>query len=129
MQSHSFAPAKEVSRDAPKKLSGLPLLGEKEKRTEQYCLNSRFLYAALTGNLEEGRKLLSMGASVNAKNSSGITALMDCTLAGHMEFAKFLLENGIDKNARDMDGHTARAYVFCGHIEMRQFLIKHGVES
>jgi len=129
MQTHSSSPAIDASRVAPKKLSGLPLLGEKERRTEQYCLNSRFLYAALKGNLEEGRKLIEMGADINAKNSSGITALMDCTLAGHMEFAKFLLENGIDKNARDMDGHTARAYVFCGHIEMRQFLIGHGVES
>lgn len=120
---------KEVARDSPKKLQGLPALSEKAKRQLQYELNAHFLYASIKGDLTEVRRLLEMGADVNAKNSSGINALMDCALCGHKELAKFLLEKGIERNARDMDGHTALVYSLCGHPEMRDFLLENGVVS
>ncbi len=48
-------------------------------------LNSNFLSAVSNGDLSEARRLVSQGASVNAANSSGDTALMEIASGGHTD--------------------------------------------
>src|SRR5208283_1772910 len=51
--------------------------------------------------------LLDKGADVNAKDSSGGTALMDACTNGHKEIVELLLARGANVNTKDIGGETA----------------------
>lgn len=60
---------------------------------------------AAKGNISRLQELLSAGADVNAKDSSGVTALMEAVHAGQVEAVKFLISRGADVNTTaDRDG-------------------------
>ena len=63
------------------------------------------MYAALYGNVESCKLLLSEGAAVNARNTAGGTALMYAV--DDVAKAKLLLERGADPNLRSGEGRTA----------------------
>lgn len=50
--------------------------------------------AAMSGNLEELKKLISDGADVNAKNDDGKTALIYAAMYGHMDCVELLKKAG-----------------------------------
>lgn len=54
------------------------------------------MYAAARGNTASARALLDLGAKVNARNSTGDTALRVAASDGTVEVAKLLLEAGAD---------------------------------
>lgn len=62
--------------------------------------------AVAARQLEIGKKLLSLGAMVDARGETGFTPLMEAAANGDMEFAKLLLDSGADVNARDSVGKT-----------------------
>ncbi len=51
--------------------------------------------------------LLDKGADVNAKNNSGVTALMSAAYAGQADSVKALLERKANVNLKDSSGNTA----------------------
>jgi hypothetical protein len=60
---------------------------------------------AAKGNISGMQALLSAGTDVNAKDLSGVTALMEAVHAGKVEAVKFLISQGADVNATaDRDG-------------------------
>src|SRR5262249_30640309 len=63
--------------------------------------------AGKKGALPKPRQLLDRGASVNAKDGDGHTALLRAAQEGHAEMARLLLDAGADPNLTDKDHKTA----------------------
>ena len=63
------------------------------------------MHAALYRDLPSLRRLLDLGAAVNAKNDAGATALM--WAVNDLEITRLLLDRGADPNLRSVDGRTA----------------------
>ena len=70
-------------------------------------LNVQLIEAAKTGNTQAARQVFPFGASPDAKDENGVTALMWAAGNGKIEMIKFLLDKGADFTAKDKDGHTA----------------------
>ena len=71
------------------------------------ALNVELIDAAKAGNTQAAQQVFSFGASVNAKDENGVTALMWAAGNGKTEMTKLLLDKGANINAKDKDGHTA----------------------
>ena len=65
------------------------------------------LTVAAKGDLAKVSALLESGASANAKDVDGLTALMYAARKDQVEVVKLLLEKGADVNARENGGWTA----------------------
>lgn len=63
-------------------------------------------WAALGGNSEIVELLIQQGASVDARNRDGATALHGAAFLGRVKAAELLLENGADPDARNHRGET-----------------------
>ena len=70
--------------------------------------------AALNGDLEKVRQLLSQGSDPNGIDPEGRTALMFASFNGHTEIVRLLLEAGADVRTRDAMGRTALLYASTG---------------
>jgi ankyrin repeat protein len=62
------------------------------------------MHAALYGDAAAARRLIDLGADVNARNDAGATALM--WAVDDLEITRLLLDRGADANARSVDGRT-----------------------
>jgi hypothetical protein len=63
--------------------------------------------AAQSGNLENTRRLVSSGASLEARNAEGFTPLMLAAFHGHTPVLKLLLGGGADPAAHTRNGTTS----------------------
>ena len=63
--------------------------------------------AAEKGNIEVVKKHLANGADINARDSDGLTPLIQAAFKGHNELVELLIAEGADVNAKDDDGSTA----------------------
>lgn len=71
-------------------------------------LETRLLAAAEAGELAEVRSLLDQGASVNAKDECGWTALQLAIGEGFSEIVELLLRHGAEPRSVDNDGWRPR---------------------
>ena len=69
--------------------------------------NADFFSAIFNGNVEEVQYLLFTGASVNAVNKWGYSALMLAASTGNSEIVQLLIQNGADVNATGPYQQTA----------------------
>jgi len=87
--------------------------------------------AALGGELEEVRRLIGSGATVNyAEPTVGFTSLHIASANGHKDVAELLLRNGakVDQ-ARTIDGCTPIIVAaFHGQVAVAEVLLKHGAK-
>jgi uncharacterized protein len=82
--------------------------------------------AAASKQPEIARRLLELGARVNARQEGGFTALHEIATTGQMEFAKLLLAHGADVSAKTDDGKTPLTLaIAAGQTEMAGLLRKH----
>jgi ankyrin repeat protein len=65
------------------------------------------MYAARDGAMKAGALLVARGASVNATDPDGATALVLAIINYHYDFAAMLLEHGADPNLADTTGMAA----------------------
>ncbi len=76
-------------------------------------LTKKLFIAIQNENLDEAKKLIKLGANVNAKDNHGLTVLMHAVQAGdwRSNFTSILLDNGADVFAKDEEGKTAYDYI------------------
>ncbi|GMH36738.1 hypothetical protein BSKO_04611 [Bryopsis sp. KO-2023] len=87
-----------------------------------------FLKAAIDGDIEVVKQEVENGVDLEAKGSSGATALLYAAQNGHPDILLFLIEKGADIEATDDGGHNALEWGgFFGHIEVLQVLIDQGL--
>ena len=85
--------------------------------------------AAQSGDIEQVRRLVSLGADLETRNETGATALMLASQNGHGETASLLLSNGADVNVKADDGVTALIVAaLYGHAEVVSLLLSSGAE-
>jgi ankyrin repeat protein len=69
-------------------------------------INQELIVAAGENNLPEVRRLVSVGADVNAKNAAGWTSLHYAIFNGHLQVVKELLEHGADIEVKASEDWT-----------------------
>lgn len=85
--------------------------------------------AALNGQYEVVKDLLSADADVNVLDPDGRTALMYATFNGHLEIAEILIDSGTEINLQDQYGRTALMFASSGpYPETVKLLLDHGAD-
>ena len=100
-----------------------------DKKRESLCCKLRNVICIKGGDINEAKKLIDMGADVNAKSIVGLTALMLSSSKGHKEALEFLIQNGANVNMTGNDGLTALMWAsYRGNEEIVELLIKNGAD-
>jgi uncharacterized protein len=63
-----------------------------------------------SNNLHQLKLLLELGMTLNMRNDSSITPLIEAVKNNANKLAELLLEKGADPSVRDRDGYTALDY-------------------
>ena len=85
--------------------------------------------AAVDGEIEQVKSLISKGADVNAKNGDGWTPLQYTASRGHKEIVELLLAHDADVNIGGEGNMTAAEYAMQNnHMEIFQLLISKGAD-
>ncbi len=84
--------------------------------------------AAMTGDVNETRRLIGTGADLNARFGVGErTPLIRAAKRGHVGVVRVLLANGADVNAKDEDGFTALIEAALqGNLDVAKLLVDKG---
>ena len=94
-------------------------------------ITEELLTAAQNGQQDKVRELLDLGASINARNEKGNTALIEATCNNHPLVVQLLLARGADVNATNLMSDSAIALASSqGYNEVAELLVgaKAGVE-
>jgi ankyrin repeat protein len=90
-------------------------------------IDEELIEAAQENNLAEVRRLLSVGADVNAKGNSDWTPLHWACEEGHVQVVIELLQHGADIEAKDNNGYTPLHWAcFNGHLTVGNELLSRG---
>jgi len=90
--------------------------------------NNLLIFAALNGNLEMTKYLISHNAHSNTASFKKSNALIQASYLGHLDIIKFLIEEGIDPCQKDRRGMSALHYSSRnGYQFIVQYLIEHQV--
>ena len=81
--------------------------------------------AVCSGREARIRRLLELGADINAKDEGGMTALLWASQQDSPPIMKLLLDNGADPNVRSDWGYTPMSCVR-GNTELEEMLLSHG---
>ncbi|TKJ36747.1 MAG: hypothetical protein CEE38_10610 [Planctomycetes bacterium B3_Pla] len=85
--------------------------------------------AAVDGDLDRVKSLVSGGADVNVKNRMGMTPLVVAAMNSRTAVCEFLVANGADLNAKDGRSQTALYLaVNKGNKELVELLVKKGAD-
>jgi ankyrin repeat protein len=92
-------------------------------------IDSELIEATNENNVSEVRRLLSVGADVNAKDSGGHTPLHWASMKGHVQVFKELVMHGADIEAKDNRGDTPLHYAaLMGHLPIVKALLSSGAD-
>ena len=88
-----------------------------------------WIRSSLWNHLESVQSLFDMGASIDAQDNDGITALMEASRCGLVGIVKLILENGADPNIQESDGNTALMLASCnGQLDIVKLLLDKGAQ-
>lgn len=82
------------------------MMGFFRLRTPQEKLDQRLINAIHMGTISEVRKLIDLGAEVNAKDASGAPALICAIAEEHSDIALFLIRNHARLDCQDKKGNA-----------------------
>jgi ankyrin repeat protein len=86
--------------------------------------------AASLGQLEIVKRLVDMGADVNAVGGlEGSTPLHLAAAAGHLDIAKYLLSHGATLDASAPENNPLFGAIYGGHTEMVKLLMDAGIDT
>ena len=80
---------------------------QQPRATYNAQLSQELWHSARRGELATVQALLAKQADPNAKNETGVTALMVATASGHQDVFQALLANGANVDAKDNHGRSA----------------------
>jgi ankyrin repeat protein len=84
---------------------------------EMNRIDEELFEATCESNLPEVRRLVSVGADVNAKGDGNWTPLHEASLKGHLQVAIELIGHGADIEAKDIQGDTPLHFAcYAGHL-------------
>ncbi len=110
-----------------KKHAGQSLNEDQEKELKK--LEEKFHSALKNGDLKLAKQLIDQGVNVNAKDSSGATALYLAVIGNDMRTIHFLLGNEVDVNAKIEENYTLlHVAAQCGHKDIVELLLQHGAD-
>lgn len=90
-------------------------------------VNEQLLKAAYDGDLDGVNDALQQGASIEAKEQFGDTALNQAAENGHLEVVKRLIEAGADINNKGgADKTPIKNAAFAGHVDIVRLLLEKG---
>lgn len=93
------------------------------------AVDDRLLAAAGVGDVAAIKRLIDAGASPNAADSRGRSALLISVVNGHSEAAEALLRRGANVNGADAEGKTALMWALdAGHEKTAKALLKRGAD-
>jgi len=95
-------------------LAGFGFAARAQPPKLQHQLEQTLRLAALDGRIERVRSSLDQGATPDAIDPDGRTALMMAAYNGHTETVKLLLGRGAKVNEVDLTGRTAMMYAASG---------------
>ncbi len=81
--------------------------GDDDSAPRDPALDAELIQAAARGDAEEVRSLLERGASVDATDETGATALVAAAYGNHVELAEALIDAGADVNVQDDSQQSA----------------------
>ena len=91
-----------------------------------YGSSEEFVKAVKDGDYEQVEQLMD-GVDINAKDDSGVTALMYAIWNGHIEIAKLLLERGAEVNVQDSGGWSPLMYAaWKGYSDVAKLMLEKG---
>ena len=112
-----------------KRKQGLDDQEEEETTRVNFVPAIMLLEAAARNDIEEVRRLLSLGVSPDSTNEDGLTALHQCCIDDSEEMMQLLISYGGDPNATDTEKWTPlHAAATCGHLHLVKFLIDSGAD-
>ncbi|WP_081488941.1 ankyrin repeat domain-containing protein [Cupriavidus basilensis] len=92
-------------------------------------LDHNLLAAATLGDLELVKRLLASGASAQAADERGRSALLVAVYSRHTEVAKALVAAGADVNRKDMESNSPFLLAAStGQLELVQLALAHGAD-
>ncbi|TYI19082.1 hypothetical protein ES332_A07G139900v1 [Gossypium tomentosum] len=78
------------------------------------------LEAARYDDLDDLKRLASIGVSLDSKDSQGRTALDMAAANGHLDIVEYLIGRGVDVNASNVENNTPLHWACLnGHVELR----------
>jgi hypothetical protein len=92
-------------------------------------LDDQLISAAGTGDAKRVRTLVKEGASIEARDASGATALLVATHENRLDVARALIEAGADVNAKDKINDSPYLYAGArGHLEILKLTLANGAD-
>lgn len=93
-------------------------------------MNETSLHGAATrGDVAGIRRLLSEGATIDARDRTGATALLVATHGNQIAAAKALIDAGADVNAKDNINDSPYLYAGArGHLDILKMTLSHGAD-
>lgn len=92
-------------------------------------INEKFLSAANGNDLDRTKKMLAIGADVNARNFAGWVAIGLFAFNGNIEAVRFLIDHGADINARSNSEASALCWAFDkNRSDIAVLLLEQGAE-
>jgi ankyrin repeat protein len=106
------------------------VLDRRRKKQRMNRIDQELFEAGNENNLPEVRRLLSVGADVNAPyDEDGETPLLRASFLGHLQVVNELLKHGADSESTDFGGLTSLSLAACkGRLAVVKELLLHGAD-
>ncbi len=96
---------------------------------DPFQMTAQLFVAARLGCEREARALIDRGASIDARDREGMTALAKPARAGKVKLVRLFIDKGADVNARSINGSTPLFYAAeADRVEATRVLIDHGAD-